>query len=182
MAKRVGQTLTPQSAAEVLNEVAVWQNLLPLQIEQAAGANHLVGIDKIRRLEAFILQMEQVETPTRHFLTPGLYTREMFIPAGTVLTGAVHKTEHPAIFVGDITVWTEDGMTRLTGYRTIVSKSGTKRVGYAHEDTWCIGSFPTNKTDVLEIERDLTDDAHLLQCNRLDLSFYKPPQLENLPC
>jgi hypothetical protein len=123
---------------------------------------------QIERLEAYILQMPQVETPTSHYFAPGLYAREMFIPAGTVLTGAVHKTEHMAQFTGDITVWTEDGMKRLTGRHTFVSKAGAKRVGYAHADTWCTGFFPTDKTDVAELERELIEDNPLLlQCNRL---------------
>jgi hypothetical protein len=111
--------------------------------------------------------MDQVELPIKHYFAPNLYAREMFIPKGTVLTGAVHKTEHLALFVGDITVWTDSGMKRLTGHNTFVSSAGAKRVGYAHEDTWCTGFFVTDKTDIKALENDLVEDAHLLQCSRL---------------
>jgi hypothetical protein len=127
--------------------------------------------EQIEHLESEILKRDQVELPMKHHFAPGLYAREMFIPKGTVLTGAVHKTEHLSVFVGDITVWTDGGMKRLTGHNTIVSKAGAKRVGFAHEDTWCTGFFVTDKTDVQELERDLCEGAELLQCNRTDLKF-----------
>lgn len=135
------------------------------------GLAHILPVAPTRQqidtLERLILQGEQVETPTKHYFAPGLYAREMFIPAGTVLTGAVHKVEHLSVFVGDITVWTDGGMKRLTGHHTFVSQPGAKRVGYAHADTWCTGFFPTNKTDVAELEAELVEDAHRLQCNLL---------------
>lgn len=147
-------------------------------ITQCLGARQPTR-EQIEHLESLILQKPQVETPTKHYFAPGLYAREMFIPAGTVLTGAVHKTEHLALFVGDITVWTEQGMQRLTGHHTFVSKPGAKRVGYAHADTWCTGFFPTDKTDVHEIEHDLVEDAHLLAVNRPSLASQAQPALEN---
>lgn len=133
--------------------------------------------EQILTLERFILDGPQVETPTQHFFSPGIYAREMFIPAGTVLTGAVHKTEHLVQFVGDITVLTDGGMQRLTGRHTFVSKPGAKRVGYAHADTWCTGFFATNKTDVEELENDLVEDAHLLSNRRVALGN-APPDLK----
>ncbi len=138
--------------------------------------------EQIEHLEQLLMQRPQVETPTKHYFAPGLYAREMFIPAGTVLTGAVHKTEHLALFVGDITVWTDQGMQRLTGHHTFLSKPGAKRVGYAHADTWCTGFFATDKTDVTELELDLVESPHLLQCNRPSLASQAQPVLEAEPC
>lgn len=178
LARHVGQVMTVEMATQMLANAAYDAAEMPVQ-----AAPMLLPLnptrEQIERLEALILQGEQVETPTRHYFAPGLYAREMFIPAGAVLTGAVHKTEHLAVFVGDITVWTEHGMTRLTGHHTFVSKPGAKRVGFAHADTWCTGFFPTDKTDVAELEADLVEGADRLQCNRLDLNFKPSPQLEN---
>jgi hypothetical protein len=159
MARRVGQEITLETAKEIVREAMTLQ-LAPQVLPQKPTR------EQIERFEQYLLQFPQVETPTTHHFAPGLYIREMFIPAGTFLTGAVHKTEHCAVFVGDITVWTEAGMTRLSGYHRIVSKPGAKRVGYAHADTWCTGFFPTDKTDVAELEADLCETPHLLLCNR----------------
>jgi hypothetical protein len=90
----------------------------------------------------------------------------------------VHKTEHLTIFVGDITVLTENGMERLTGHHTVLSKPGAKRVGYAHADTWCTGFFITDKTDIEELENDLVEDAHLLQNRRPKLAGSTTLELE----
>jgi hypothetical protein len=139
-----------------------------------------ISREKIIRLEQEILRMPQVETPTRHHFAPGLYAREMFIPAGTVLTGDVHKTEHMALFVGDITVWTDEGMKRITGHHTFISKAGAKRVGYAHADTWCTGFFVTTETDIDKLEEQLVENPHLLQCNRDKVEFSTPKIVEEM--
>jgi hypothetical protein len=46
-----------------------------------------------------------------------------------------HKAEHLNICSGDISVWTEQGMKRITGYAVLPSLPGAKRVGLAHADT-----------------------------------------------
>lgn len=144
----------------------------------AIEATRMPTREQILDIERYILQCPQVETPIRHYFSPGIYAREMFIPAGTVLTGAVHKTEHISLFVGDITVLTDGGMQRLTGHHTFVSKPGAKRVGYAHSDTWCTGFFATNETDISKLESELVEDAHLLQGSTPAIVVAQPLNLE----
>lgn len=165
LAKRIGQTVTLENSIEIVNEAM--QTALSVQYQQPVDDNTPVTIEAIMEIERHILKLDQIETPTTHHFAPGLYAREMFIPAGTVLTGAVHKSEHLAIFVGDITVWSEGVMVRLTGHHTFVSKPGAKRVGYAHADTWCTGFFPTEETDIALLEKALVESPELLQCNLL---------------
>ena len=50
--------------------------------------------------------------------------RTIFIPAGTILTGAEHKAEHLNIACGDITVSTEASTQRITGYAVLPSLPG----------------------------------------------------------
>lgn len=73
----------------------------------------------------------------RHIFTPGLYTREIFIPAGTLLTSKIHATQHPfVISKGDVSVWTEaTGTVRLKAPHTGITVPGTRRVIFTHEDT-----------------------------------------------
>jgi len=141
----------------------------------------LPDMPAVMRLEAAILAGPQVECPTKHYFSPGLYAREMFIPAGTVLTGATHKVRHLAVFVGDISVWEHGKVKRITGHHTFISEPGAKRAGYAHADTYCTGFFPTDKTNVAELERELIEeDPALLQCNKPQIAPAEP--LEALPC
>src|SRR5207244_83087 len=90
------------------------------------------------------------------------YAREILIRAGTVLTGKVHSTEHLNIVSqGRIIVWTEDGMKEVAAPCTLVSRPGTKRVGFALEDTvWTtIHANPQNLTDLAALEAALIDNT-----------------------
>lgn len=118
---------------------------------------------QIDRLEEELLKHPQVEIPPRHYFAAGLYAREITIPAGTMLTGKIHRTEHLNIISkGDITVWTEDGMKRLQAPFCLVSRPGTKRVGYAHTDTVWTTIHATTETDLEALEHELIEPAALL--------------------
>lgn len=117
---------------------------------------------KIDRLEGFMRQVDaQVEIKPVHRFAKGLYAREIFIPKGTLLTGKIHKQEHLNIVAqGEISVLTEAGPQRIKAPFTIVSQPGTKRVGYAHEDTVWITVHATDETDVEKIDSDLVVDTY----------------------
>lgn len=104
----------------------------------------------IYRLEALLLTQPQVECPVEHAYCAGIYARTMHIPAGTVLTGAVHK--HESFFVvrrGRIAVTTDQGTKVLEAGDQLVSPAGCKRAGLALEDT-VVTTYHANPTD----ERD----------------------------
>lgn len=112
---------------------------------------------QIVALENEMLQHTEAQValePIHHF-SKGLYARELFIPAGVCLSGKVHKHENLNIVNGDITVWTNEGMKRLTGYHVLVSAPGTKRIGYAHSDTVWTCIHATEFTDLVEIEEQM---------------------------
>lgn len=118
--------------------------------EQARG--------KIMALEAAILAMPEqlIEIETTHYFAPGVYMRQVRIPKGTVLTGLIHKTEHMNILsLGELTVWTEDGMKRIRASTVIKSQPGIKRAAYAHEESVWITVHPNieNETDVTKLEK-----------------------------
>jgi len=107
-------------------------------------------IEQIAGIENFILQFPQVEMPIANEFCNGLYARTMFIPAGTILTGAVHRSDNfMLVRVGDIIVISPDGGARLKTGEMHISKAGIKRLGYAVQDT-LITTFhanPQNETD-----------------------------------
>ena len=106
-------------------------------------------------------KLPQAEFLTTHTFADGLYSRQMLIPAGALLVGKVHKREHLNIIpVGDITVWTDEGMKRIVGPWMMKSKPGTKRVGYAHADTiWITVHATVSETqDLALIEQELVED------------------------
>lgn len=96
------------------------------------------------------------ELPLKHTFTDGVYVREIFIPKGLIVVGKIHRHEHlNFISRGEVTVVTEhEGVERLIGPCTIISKAGTKRVLYTHEDTvWTtVHANPENITDLSVLE------------------------------
>jgi hypothetical protein len=77
-----------------------------------------------------------VELPLRHFFADGVYVREIFMPAGAVVVGHIHKHEHVAIMqTGDISIFDETGLQRMKGPHTFISKAGIKRALFIHQDT-----------------------------------------------
>lgn len=101
----------------------------------------------IYRLEAELLKLPQVDMPVDHDFCNGLYARTMHIPAGTVLTGAIHKEE--SFFLvrkGELIVSTDNGPRKLIPGDMSVSKIGTKRAGIALTDVE-VTTFHANPTN-----------------------------------
>jgi hypothetical protein len=115
---------------------------------------------KVEALEDEIAKLPQVDCPVRHFFVPGMYAREMTIPAGVVLTGAVHKTEHlSTISAGRILVETGEGVVEIRAPHTFVSPAGAKRAGYALETTVWTTYHATDTTDLDALAEELTEST-----------------------
>ncbi len=119
-------------------------------------------IDKIRRrasifkLEECLLAMEQVKAPLEHYFCDGLYARQLTIPQGCCLTGAIHKRANIALLAkGDMTIVTEDGVKRITGPYVIVSRAGIKRAGFAHSECVFITVHSCKSQTVADVEEEL---------------------------
>lgn len=120
--------------------------------------------NKIEELEKKMFESpNQIHIEPVHRFADGLYSREITIPKGTLLTGLIHKFEHINIISkGKILVLTEDGPKTITAPHTMVSQPGTKRVGYAIEDTvWTtVHASPKNETDIQKLEAHLVTNTH----------------------
>lgn len=118
-------------------------------------------------IEAKMAQEPQIRLPLNHLFTPGLYIREVLLPKGTLLTSKIHMTEHPFVISrGLVSVWSgiEGETPQLFGAPyTGITKPGTRRIIYAHEDTILSTFHPTLETDIAKIERELIfkHDDHL---------------------
>ena len=129
----------------MLHQAAMRTHCAPLLILDAAALaeteRHALAKpnptrQQIESLERHLFQLPQVDVPVVHRFAPGLYMREIRIPADTLMTGRVHRFEHVSIMVqGDMTLLTDEGMQRVTGYQPFIAPAGTKRVGYAHAET-----------------------------------------------
>jgi hypothetical protein len=112
--------------------------------EVAIKAEHI----PIYRLEQAIYSLPRVEIPVSHDFCKGIYARTIVIPAGTVLTGAVHKDE--CFFLvrnGAILITTDkEPIKAETGFMSI-TKPDTKRAGFALVDTM-VTTFHSNPEEL----------------------------------
>jgi hypothetical protein len=115
--------------------------------------------DQIVRLEDELRKLPHqldVDAMTQHTFGPGFYARTITIPAGAVLTGKVHATEH--IFIvskGELTVVTEEGRKHIKAPYQAVCRAGMKRAGYAHTEVVCTNVHITSETDLDRLEAEL---------------------------
>lgn len=97
-----------------------------------------------------MLALPQVECPVRHFFAPGVYAREITIPAGSALVGAVHKTENLAVLSkGRMVLATEAGPVEICAPHILTVKPGDKNSAVALEESvWTnFLANPTNETN-----------------------------------
>ena len=115
--------------------------------------------DSVMALKAEVLKLPQVELPTTHTFHGGMYCRQVWRPAGTVIIGKVHKKEHFYMVVeGTISVTTDDGVATVTGPHLLCSMPGTQRAVYAETDALCMTIHRTDAVDVEAAEADLVED------------------------
>jgi len=94
--------------------------------------------------------------PVKHHFSPGLYAREIFLPAGTRIIGKIHLTSHVmTVAQGSGVVWNEFGAYEYRAPMTHVTKAGAKNVVWAREDSVIITYHQTNHDNVEAIERDI---------------------------
>lgn len=113
----------------------------------------------VDRLEAAMRQHEQIEIEPVHRFADGLYAREITIPAGTLLTGKIHRARHLNIISrGDISVWSAgEPVRRIRAPFSFVADAGARRVGFAHEETVWTTVHATRETDLTKLEAELIE-------------------------
>lgn len=95
-----------------------------------------INDERIDELEAAIAELPPVECPLKHRFTPGLYIREIFMPAGSLITSKIHNTCHPyVVSKGSVSVRIDEGNWQLIEAPfTGITNPGTRRVLYIHTD------------------------------------------------
>lgn len=105
----------------------------------------------VEALEQIMLNSEnRIElNQLRHFWSGDVYCRELFMPAGAVVVGRIHKFDHMEIMLsGKVTLSTNDGsVEELSGYNVFEAQAGKKRVLYMHDDTMWLTFHSAPKAD-----------------------------------
>lgn len=115
-------------------------------------------VQKVDSLQEYMLSLPQVKCEVLHRFAPGLYIREVTVPAGTMAIGHYQRNEHLNILLkGKVTVMNDDGTTsRLEAPMMFVGKPGRK-IGYIEEDMVWQNIYATTETDVEKLEEMILD-------------------------
>ena len=99
---------------------------------------------KMETLEAIIIGSgAMIDLEVNHYFSHGVYTRELFIPKDTIVTGRIHLNSTVNIITkGKIRAISDDGEYDIEAPFIFVSGSLVKKAVYAIEDTVWVNSFP----------------------------------------
>lgn len=111
-----------------------------------------------------------VDFPVTQYFAPGMYAREIFLPAGSVVVGKIHKHAHlNLISKGRGVCVTEQGRVRFEAPHMFISQPGTMRAVHSETDViWTtfhatdVVGTPDEMRDLLTVERfeDLPNMGH----------------------
>ena len=91
--------------------------------------------------------------PLEHSFADGLYIRKLTVPEKTLTVTKIHAVNH-AFFLqkGTISILTEEGIKKLTAPYQGITKAGTKRIIYHHDEVVFTTVHATKETDLDKIE------------------------------
>lgn len=114
---------------------------------------------ELREVQEELAQLPQVDCPLTHRFAPGVYLREIFMPAMSIIIGKIHRTSHfNLILQGRCLLINEDGSrTELQAPMTFVSEAGVQKVLIILEDTVWATIHSTNETDLTKLEAELIE-------------------------
>ena len=135
-----------------LNRGLMWEKIAEFQ-------NQLESLDESISHKAGDVQSEEMmETlPLKQNIEGGIYTREVFMPKGSLVISMIHKVQHPTFLLrGKVSYLTdEETVSTIEAPHKIFTQIGAQRVFYVHEDTDLCCVYRTDKTTFEEAEADV---------------------------
>ena len=110
-------------------------------------------------LEKEMLEMPQADCPVAHHFGPGIYIREVTLPAGIFAVGHAQRYEHLNIMLtGKVAIVDGDQVRVLEAPLIFTGKPGRK-VGYVLETCVWQNVYATNETDIDTLEAHYLDKS-----------------------
>lgn len=141
-------------------------DITPGEILNQAVASQEAGtlVEKIDNLQTQMLGLPQVKCEVFHRFAPGIYIREVSIPAGTMVIGHVHKHQHLNLLLkGKVVLLNEDGSTTTYTAPTMLVGNPGRKIAYVEEDMVWQNIYATTETDVEKLEDELLDKSPVWQ-------------------
>jgi len=120
--------------------------------------------------ETELMALPQVECPVVHRFGPGIYIREVTMPAGIIAIGHAQRFAHTNLMLkGRVRVLNEDGSTtELVAPLFFVGKPGRK-IGYVLEEVVWQNIYATTETDIDTLEATYLDKSAAWQANDMQM-------------
>lgn len=113
----------------------------------------------IADLEKEMLDMPQADCPVAHHFGPGIYIREVTLPAGIFAVGHAQRFDHLNIMLtGKVAIVDGDQVRVLEAPLIFTGKPGRK-VGYVLETCVWQNVYATNETDIDTLEAHYLDKS-----------------------
>lgn len=131
-----------------------------------AKSHTIVDPAKIEQVESHLLDLPQVECPVVHHFGPGIYIREVTLPAGTLAIGHAQRFDHLNIMLtGAVAMVGDDGQTKvLRAPMIFVGKPGRK-LGYVLETCIWQNVYATDEQDIDKLESMFLDKSATWQAH-----------------
>jgi len=134
------------------NKGTMWEKIATFQnqISQIDGAaNHELGKEQEKIMKEYY--------PLKHHFEGGLYTREIFMPEGSLNVSFIHKQEHPSFLLeGKVSFLDDNGEIKtIEAPYTVFTKIGTQRIFYIHKDTRWACVYKTDATTPEDAEKEI---------------------------
>jgi mannose-6-phosphate isomerase-like protein (cupin superfamily) len=112
------------------------------------------GHKALYKLEKSMMRLPQVETPTASDFCKGVYARTIFIPKGTLLSGAIHKDECFFVVRSGALVSThgDDEPQYISAGYMAITPAGSKRMAVALTDV-VVTTFHANPEELRDEEK-----------------------------
>lgn len=132
------------------------------------------SIAELERVGMTLTEYDDERKRTIHRFSPGLYIREMQMPAGIVVLGHKQITVHLNIFLkGRITMLNEDGTNVEMSAPIIFASNPGQKCCYVHEDMVWLNIYPTDETDIEKLEEMFLGKSEYSQEFLKDVDFRK---------
>ena len=117
----------------------------------------------IEEVEAHLFSLPQVDCPIVHHFGPGIYIREVHLPAGTFAIGHKHKTAHTnVLFQGQVAIVNNDRVDVVQAPAIFTAQPGRKAVAAITDCVW-LNIFATDETDIEKLEDQLIEKSDTYQ-------------------
>jgi len=128
--------------------------------EAVTAITENISVDDVERK---MLAMPQADCPVVHRFGPGLYVRELTLPAGTLAIGHAQKFEHLNIVIAGKVAMIDGDRVKIVHGPCVFTGQPGRKIGYVIETCVWQNVYATGETDIDKLEAMYLDKSDAWQ-------------------